>query len=208
VSTEVEVFNKALKLLGESKEITSITAASDAIEKLAAQYYAKTRDSELRTNRWVFAVKRALLVADAGTNNTGWLYAYTVPTDSLRVLSVYMKESSLAGFYPFRIAQESKLPFEREKTIIYCNDPAQSTGPYVKYVEQVVDPALWDPNFEEMLITRLAEIVCYSLTRDQDKKKDLRSEYMILWAKAKNENAFEKEGEDDMESSPLWTDRG
>ena len=205
--TDEDIFNRALSLLNElTKPVTSITADPSANGRLAEMHYESTRDEELRLNRWIFAINRATAVASLATNKTGWLYAYAVPTDSLRVLSIYVADP--AGV-PTGVDHEAELEyrFKQEKEVLYCNVPSQTPNPYIKYIQKVTDPTLFDVNFVEMLSVRIAGKICVAVTGDNAQKDSLQNEYGALLVRARAANALEAEDDSESEGDPWWTDR-
>ena len=206
MSTDTEIFNRALAALDElEKQITSVTADTSPNGKLALLFYAKTREEELRLNPWTFAVKRQLAVASVATNNTGWLYSYTVPTDSLRVIGIYERDT---GYLTSDMDHEGELYYHHivEKGIIYTN-AIVSTNLFVKYIERITDPTLFDPNFEEAFVLRLAGKLCKSVTGDVAYRRALQDEYGALLLRARAENALEAEDDSEAEGDTFWTDR-
>jgi len=211
--TDVDIFNKALSLLNElTKQVTSITADTSANGKLAEIHYASTRDEELRLNRWIFAINRALAVTHTVvlpavfTNNTGFLYAYSVPSDSLRVLSLYVADPSGV---PYGVDHEAELQyrFKIEKGIIYANVPLQTSNPYIKYIQQITDPTDFDVNFVEMFAVRLAGKICKAVTGDESQKASLQNEYGALLIRARAANSLEAEDDSEAEGEPWWGER-
>jgi hypothetical protein len=208
--TDEDIFNKALSLLNElTKPVTSVTADSSANGKLAQLHYESTRDEELRINKWIFAINRALAVthAPAGfVNNTGWLYAYAVPADSLRVLSIYVSDPS--GI-PTGVDHEAELQyrFKQEKGVLYCNVPLQTSNPYIKYIQKITDPTDFDDNFVEMLSCRIAGKICKAVTGDESQKANLQNEYGALLIRARAANALEAEDDSEAEGETWWGER-
>jgi hypothetical protein len=61
--TDIQIFNAALRRIGESKQVSAVDGSDTSKYGLiAADIYYATRDEELRAHIWKFAVKRALLV--------------------------------------------------------------------------------------------------------------------------------------------------
>jgi len=208
--TDVDIFNRALSLLNElTKQVTSITADATPNGKLAALHYESTRDEELRLNKWIFAINRATLVIHAAvgfTNKTGWSYAYTVPTDNLRVIGIY--EADASGFvYTVDHSSEIYYRYRQEKGVLYCNVPSQSPNPYVKYIQEVTDPTLFDVNFVEMLTCALAAKICKGVTGDTALKASMLQEYAARLVRARDTNALEAEDDSEAEGESWWTDR-
>ncbi len=82
------IHNLSLGLLGEYQ--VEDTAASRALKQnlLCIRYYDSARDLSLRSHPWNEAKKRVLIAQGSDEPVFGYDRRYTLPTDSLRILSV------------------------------------------------------------------------------------------------------------------------
>lgn len=142
--TLLEIYNNALGLVGEPQ--LASTAATTPAGRACNLHFDLTRDAVLRSHRWNFATKRAALVA-ATTPAFGWGYAYTLPTDFLRVTEV--NESADAAGAPWAIEGALLLTDFSSVNLVY--------------VYRLTDVALFEPLFCEALILRLAEKIAPTL---------------------------------------------
>ena len=71
--TDIQIFNKALQRLGETKLVTAVDGTDTGkYGSIAAVEYYATRDEELRSHVWKFAVKRSLLVPAYSIGTGSW----------------------------------------------------------------------------------------------------------------------------------------
>lgn len=96
--TPVTICNLGLLIIGAS-QISSISPARTPTEKTCATGYPQWRDSELSRRRWTFATeKRALTLSTTLTSpDTNFLYAYELPSDTLRVIREPLSRWVLRG---------------------------------------------------------------------------------------------------------------
>jgi hypothetical protein len=81
--SNVDVTNQALAEIGSRSQITSMTDGSP--EALYANLlYVPLRDFMLREGDYDFALKSPLIGAST-VASTPWIYAYTLPTDCIRI---------------------------------------------------------------------------------------------------------------------------
>lgn len=160
MSTKNEICNMALAHLGIGKSVTDIstdrTAEADALEK----FYDAARDATLRDVRWPFATKIAALAESADSvpgAGEAWVYAYTYPSDCLRILRIHQdgrRVDSYDNATAYRIVRGAT-----EKLI--CTD--QETA-YLEYVYQVTDEELFSEDFAIAFSYRLAIYIAPRLT--------------------------------------------
>ncbi len=84
MASDIDVINGALSKLGE-QPILAITDLSPAA-RIANRTYNDIRDALLREYDWNFATKRASLAADEAAPEWGYARAFTLPSDSLRLV--------------------------------------------------------------------------------------------------------------------------
>ena len=134
--TDAQVFNKALLRLGEKAgkvfDVTGLDSSYYGV--MAFQEYQSTRNEELRLNNWIFALKRAPLIA-SGTlpAATGFTNAWQLPVDCLRVVSVYVPLTTAQAASTYGTQHAHEVPFIEENGVVYCDVAA---GGYIKYVQE------------------------------------------------------------------------
>lgn len=168
--TAVDCCNSALQRVGATT-ITSLSDNSPEARACSVAYDSNRRD-ELRKHPWNFAVKRAVLAPDTTAPAFDYTYAFTIPTDCLRVLR------------PATVG----LDWVIEGGKILTND---SDTLYLRYVSDVTDPTLWDPSFYNVVAGALSIDICERLTQSNTKKQMLIQQYEDDVRKARRMNAFE-----------------
>lgn len=93
VTTEAQVANLALGLIGQRQLLDNLTGQSTEAQ-VAKNYFASTRNELLEAWHWRFATKRAVLAlatdasGDAVTRS-GWGYCYVCPADMLTAQRIW-----------------------------------------------------------------------------------------------------------------------
>jgi len=153
----VEICNSALVKIGAAR----ITSLSDSTKeaKLCNQIFVSIRDEVLRAHPWNFAKKRATLSVDATAPNWGYSYRFALPVDCLRILKTQ---------YPTD-------DWVQEAGFILTND--YSSELKIQYVYKVTDTALFEPNFDEALASRMASELAYAISQSSELKNTMFAEY-------------------------------
>lgn len=171
----VDTCNSALLRVGAA---SILSLADNSVEARACSIcYDSNRRDELRKHKWNFALKRAVLAPDTTAPAFDFLYAFTLPTDCLRVLR----------------PATTNLDWQIEGRKILTND---GNVLYLKYIADIEDVAQWDPSFYNVMAASLAVDLCEKLTQSNTKKQQLNKEYMDAVADARRTDAFESGPED------------
>lgn len=181
----VDTCNSALQRVGASS-ILSISDNSPEARACAIAYDSNRRD-ELRKHSWNFAIKRAVLAPDTTAPAYDYTYAFTLPTDCLRVL---------------RPATTS-LDWRIEGRKILTNDGSTL---YLRYLADIDDCSQWDPSFYNVMAASLAVDICEKLTQSNTKKQQLIIDYKESVADARKVDAFET-GPEDAADDTWWVAR-
>lgn len=173
--TETAVVNRALRRAGEAR----ISAMTDAVPGAASarDIYDYERDSLLRSHPWNFATARYKLNRLADTPVFEFEYAYSLPSDFLRMVAVYDNDAGDGTVrYKMESLQASGGDWHR---VLLCD----AEDVYVRYVRKVTDTSLFDPLFADCLVLKLASIFATDLTNSntlmqlfEQKLRDVRSE--------------------------------
>lgn len=153
MSSKLDMVNEALILLGEMP-INDING-TDAKAVKARVLWDLTRDELLRMHEWNFATRRVQLQLDATTPTHGFDYAYPLPADCLRVLSVTEGEDEVQD------ADTARLLYRVE----YGEVLTSVEGPYLRYVSRVEEPGRFDPGFAGCMASRLSLKLGLALTK-------------------------------------------
>lgn len=181
----VDCCNSALQRVGAAS-ILSLADNSPEARACAVAYDSNRRD-ELRKHRWNFAIRRAVLGPDTAAPAFDYLYAFTLPTDCLRVLR----------------PATTNLDWQIEGRKILTNDGSVL---YLRYLADIEDTTQWDASFYNVMAASLAVDICEKLTQSNTKKKQLDDEYNEAVADARKIDAFES-GPEDAADDTWWTVR-
>jgi hypothetical protein len=146
---ETGICNLALDILKEA----SISSINDdrPVANWCRRNFPVTRDACLSLANWNFATKRASIAAEATGPAFGWDYAYTLPTDCLRVIAL-----TYEGY-----DESNPVRHIIEGGAIFTN----SSGPLpIRYVARIENYNAYSPLFIEALSARLAFKMAHWLT--------------------------------------------
>ena len=193
--SDTAICNLALGKLGATR-ITSLAQDSPEARTCNA-VYAMIRDQEIRRNRWTFAKTRAELTphATAPPINTGFLYAFPLPSDYLRSLA-----PNESNFKNGRNDVDWRLELHEGVRAILTND---GTTIHLPYIRRVTDPTLFDPLFDDAFACQLAWQMCEEITQSNTKKEAVRKEYNTAIKDAKKINAIETQPDEAPEDTWL-----
>lgn len=180
--TVVDCCNSALQRVGATT-ILSLSDNSPEARACSVAYDSNRRD-ELRKHRWNFSITRAVLAPDATAPAFDYKYAFTLPSDCLRVLR----------------PKTSNLDWQIEGRKILTND---GDTLYLRYIKDVEDAALWDSSFYNVVAAALAIDIVERLTQSNVKKSALSDEYKETVKAAKRVDAFES-GPEDAADDDWW----
>lgn len=142
----VDIVNTALARLGDVATVSSLDEAS-AQAQYASTFYPIARDSMLEMHDWRFAIRRVTLAA-VTADTFEWSYAYAVPSDMLRAVSVLEATSSATdSTQAFDIMDDGS-----GNTIILTN----LVDATLLYTVRVTDTTKFSPLFVDALAWLLA----------------------------------------------------
>jgi len=135
---EIDVIKQALRNIG-ANDIDSRTDGSHGAD-VVDDIYDDIRDNLLRSHPWNFATKRAQLAQNATAPTFEFDYAYDLPADWLRTISVHNNDAGL-GTILHRLEQVASA----SKIV------ASASEVYMRYVYQITDTTLMTPDFRVAL---------------------------------------------------------
>lgn len=164
MASKVDICNRALIRLG-AKTIVSLTEDSKEA-RLCNILYDQIRKDMLRGHPWNFAMKRAILAADAD-NFPEFDYSYylPLPSDCLRLWSISGTTSA------FKIEGGN---------LVADFDNADAI-----YIADITDTELFDSLFSSIFALRLAVELGYNITGSGSVVQLIHTEYMQLKREAK-----------------------
>ena len=174
MASKVGICNSALIKLGAST-IMSLTDGSKNAN-LCNEQYARLRDDLLRSHPWNFAMKRAKLAQLATAPAFQFAYAYQLPADWLRTVSVHDNDAG-AGSARYRI---------EGRTIL-----ADVSEIYLRYVGVVDDPNGMPISFQEAFAWRLAADLAQAVTQSTTVQEAMLQGLRPALATAKSIDAIE-----------------
>jgi hypothetical protein len=154
--TRVDISNQALKNLGETKPITSLTEDT-AAARLCNRYYDVALQSMLESFPWPFATETKKLTANATNARSGidWQYAYTLPVNFLSVVTI---GPDVAGANVIGEAD-----FDIEGSVLYCN----LDDIVLRYTVKAPDPSKYSQHFTNALAAKLAAEIAPGLMQGE-----------------------------------------
>jgi len=155
MTTDTEIVNVALRRIGAAR-ISSLDNDSAKEAVAARDLYHEARRDLLSLHTWNFAIKRRSISASATSPTFGWTYAYEIPEDFIRLISVHPTNDD-------RTKIEYRLEFQSSlDRIILCD--AESPI-YIRYIWDLQDPNLMTPTFRDALSLRLARDLAMALSK-------------------------------------------
>jgi hypothetical protein len=173
VASETGIVNVGLRLIGQ-QPITSLTDGSPSANA-ANDIYEELRDDILRSHPWNFATKRVKLARSTTAPAFGFDYAYPLPSDWLRTMSVHNNDAG-AG------------------TIVFQEEQIGATGAivtsadevYLRYVARVTDPNLMSADFRRVLEYGLARDLAVPLASSNTLRAENSKEFTRAMSRARS----------------------
>lgn len=173
--TDVAICNSALAKIG-AERILSLNDNSVAA-RICKEQYSKVRDELLYDHPWNFAMGRAELAAAVSAPLFDWGYQFPLPSDALRVVDTDLPKVGAK--------------WHVEGRVILCDSETLK----IKYIRQVTDASQFTPGFAEVLATKLAADICFSLVQSVQLKSELFAEYERKLRTARSFDAQESMGD-------------
>jgi hypothetical protein len=190
ILSETAVANMGAAILDEP-DMASLDDTT-AFARLCARQFGFARDQLLRAHPWSFNKAMAALAADAAAPTFRWDYAYTLPTDCLRLYTIREYNNG------------AKTPYELYGRKIYTDEAAPLN---IIYGQRITNAALFDPLFAQALGARLAILGAQRITGKTNYIDKAREEFAAAMQTAVHVNALEK-GSDDYVDSDGWDGAG
>lgn len=173
MTAETDIANAALTKIGATP-ITSFTDGSKNANKINYQY-AFIRDDLLRRHNWNFATKQLKLAQSSTVPVSGFDYAYPLPNDWIRTISVSDSDAGLAG-----------VTFREEIVASQRCILSNSDQIYLRYVSLQTDVNTMPPDFRWALVCALARAVAVSIANSNTMEDQLRGEEKLALNRAKS----------------------
>lgn len=174
---ETDVINTAARLVGASA-ITSITDGTTTAN-VASDLYEELRDHLLRCHPWNFATKRVQLARSATAPAFEFDYAYVLPADWLRTISVHDNDAGHGTLF-YRMEQVAS-----QLVLVASSDQV-----YLRYIARVEDPNLMALDFRRTLEVSLARDFAIPLASSNTLHDALSRQAERLLAQARSSDAM------------------
>lgn len=141
--SQTDIVNLGLRMIGATT-ITSLTDGSDSANA-AADIFDILLDDILRQNFWNFATKRVKLARSSTAPTFEFQYAYALPSDWIRTVSVHPDTDGASGmFYKEELVNGQRVI------------AADVEDVYMRYIARITDPNLWSSDFQRAVAATLA----------------------------------------------------
>lgn len=184
-TSAIQICSNALLLLGQG----SINTFDEDQTGLTANLWDTARQATLRMGTWSCARKRVELAPLATAPAFDWIYAFQLPSDYLRVVS---------------IGNRNETPeYEMEDRKILTDVDAIS----LRYVYDNTSVPSWDALLAEAVTMHMAVLMAYPLTKSKAVQDAMQANFVGLLQMARGVNGDEAPV-DRLGDSPLFNARG
>lgn len=175
--TKVQVINEALALIGESpiSDVLESTARAAA----ANSHWDAVRHDVLGRLDWQCAVKRANLSQHATAPLFEYAYAYTLPSDFIRLVEIYDVTTGTYISYAHPDASYQIEWHEGFRSIITSRSPLQ-----VRYVFDLTDTTLMSSSMQKAIAAKLAARLAKRLTGQSNLVASMEAMYQHVLGEA------------------------
>jgi len=183
MTSRTDIAKRALAKIG-TQRIAALTDPSEQA-RIINDVFPTLAQEELRKQAWSFAIKRATLAALGPPPINSFLVSYNLPADCLRLVHF---NDQWASFGMGPAITDPEPAYVIEGRTIHSRDATAK----IRYVSDLsADTSLWDATFVGAFIRRLAMEIAPSLTKDKQKVRDLKQDYVDAIKEAKRCNAIE-----------------
>ena len=167
-------------MLGE-KQITSIDEDSNNAQQLKINY-AMARDGTLEAHEWSFAIRRFIPAYLSTAPAFGFTYAFPIPPEILRVLTVY-PGSDLSTDRTIRLESGTVQPdWAVEGGNILCDEQVI----YCRGISRIEEEGRYSNLFSEALAAKLASLVAINLTGSAEIQGNMLKFFATFVSQAKS----------------------
>jgi hypothetical protein len=172
VTTDVDIVNRSLQMIGSQSQITSFTDGSPEAASASIVYESQV-ETLLRTYTWDFARKEASLSLTGNAAPYPWSEEFAYPNDAIEVRTLYPSPSTIATYdpLPFRWAEGTNSAPVR---VLWTNLQVPVTCVYTWNL--LGQESLWDTSFVEAAICKIASVFAMSIASRPDLHKSLLEE--------------------------------
>lgn len=180
MTTSTDIVNIGLRRAGTTR-ISDLQADTSEEARVARDIYDEARRDILNLHNWNFAVKRAQLTASATEPTFGWDYAYPLPEDFIRMISVHPHDDDNASV-------EYRLEFQSSDDRVLVTNTNQV---YIRYVWDIEDVNLFSAAFRDTLAWRLAREFATAIAKSTSGAEAADAAYRKALSRAKSIDGVE-----------------
>jgi len=179
LSERVDICNRALSMLGE-KAITSIDEDSNNAQQLKINY-TMARDGTLEAAEWTFAVERFVPAYLTQPPMFGYAYAFPIPPEIIRVLTVYYNDIQNASLNNQLESGTPQVDWAVERGNILCNQQII----YCRGIRRIEEEGRYSPLFVEAFAAKLASLIAINLTGSAEIQANMMNIFVAFVSQAK-----------------------
>lgn len=180
-TSSVDICSLALDILKQGA-IQSINPPVTVPEKICARWYDMTRQECLAAHPWKFAIKRDMWTPDAAAPVFGYTYAYNVPADYIRLITV-------GNDYLGDLVREREV--ENGQILMTSGTATDGTTIQVRYIYDLTSVTKMSPLFIKYFILQLALNMANKFSITSTLRKQIQDEFNMVQAEAKAVNGQE-----------------
>lgn len=170
--SETDVLNAALSKIGADTIVAIDDGSTNANH--CKRVYPMLRRALLRSHHWNFAEARETLAQDAIPPAFEFAFAYTLPTNLLKIKEYNGSKVDTQAFIEgFFIVNRFKI--EGRKLLTNDGDVK------IVYVQDMEDPNLWDPLFYQAVVVFLGSDLADAIPHDDARAKSLLDRAANFW---------------------------
>lgn len=156
MASAVDICNIALANIGEKANLSSISAPYESPNaERCARFYPIARDNALCRRAWTWATERVALSATTPAVESGeYPYAFAMPSDFLRVLSVLPEGATDETGDSLDHIIEGDVLFTTVDVV------------YLRYTKRITNVNKFNPLFQQAVASLLSSYLAGNLTKD------------------------------------------
>lgn len=185
MTERVDIANMALSWLGE-EEITSLEDQSKRALQMKINYIP-ARDATLEAHDWSFAIKRFIPAKLETPPVYGAAYAFSIPSDILRVISVDTQDTLVHAAFNTPINSDEQVDWVFEDRMIICNEDAVSA----RGIRRVQDEGKFSPLFVQAFAAKLASLTALNLTGSAEIQGNMFNLFVLAIKEAKTRDGLQ-----------------
>jgi hypothetical protein len=171
MSARIDIVNIGLTLLGADSIFSLEDETPEA--KLMKTHYYIARDATLEAYEWSFAIKRFVPAKAELAPEWGWAFAFPIPADVLRVLTVERVTGTVMGMTNTNHMQRNQVDHVVEQRVILTNEGKI----YCTGIRTIDDEGIYSNLFAHAFACKLALMTCLVLTESSQKFKEVAAMY-------------------------------